>query len=210
MVLMGQAAGAASVDMLNFAFAADPIVKGFITESAVALMAHGLTDPNHTNFSYVAGQMGCPANSTGEEELECMRMADAEIVEGLLEQQADFGPAPALYFAPVRDGELVFGPVEYRAKGAAGNFSKLVSLVVFGLLRLRSVVSPHAESTGTSRCCWAPTLKMARTSCRLPTMEQILHPPRWRQIHCRLSSASWRRLHGKCAVHFTWRKALSF
>jgi acetylcholinesterase len=127
-VFWGNAAGAASIDMLQFGlYAKDPIVKGVIADSAVALLAkNGAQDLEHKSFTYLAEQMGCPTE-TAEAELECMRMVDPFKVESFLQGHSDTNSTPALWFNPMADNKTVFTVDQYIEMGDAGNFSKLVS-----------------------------------------------------------------------------------
>lgn len=126
-ILWGQSAGAASVDMLQFGiFAKDPIAKGAIVESGPALLdVNAASDPQHEDFSYLAQQMGCDTR-TAEKELACMQTVDPAKIERFLQNHTDSKTEPTLNFVPTADNHTAFTPTQYFAMGAAGNFSKLV------------------------------------------------------------------------------------
>jgi len=116
--LWGQSAGAASVDYYNFAYAKDPIVTGLIMDSGTALHPTLLADdPTHTNFTFVAGKLGC-GGLYGTAELECMRKKTWSDIENVYD--------PTLNFSPVVDEVVIFS--NYTARALAGNYTKLVSL----------------------------------------------------------------------------------
>ena len=72
-VLWGQSAGAASVDIHNYAYRSDPIVSGFIADSGVATLGTGGSDFLRTNFSFVASQLGC-SQTAAALQLNCKRI----------------------------------------------------------------------------------------------------------------------------------------
>ena len=124
--LWGQSAGAGSVDYYNFAYPEDPIVTGLIMDSGTALHPTLLTnDPTHTNFTFVAGQLGCGGLNAGAE-LNCMRNVSFNEIESFLKNYNENGIAPSLNFSPVPDDVVTFS--NYTARALAGNYTKLVSL----------------------------------------------------------------------------------
>ena len=125
----GQAGGAGIIDALQFAYPSDPIFQAVILESAVVLMSDLSTDPDKTSFSYVAQQLGCPANSSATEEVEFMRSIDAGVIENFLQTHSESNATPSLYFMPSADGKLIFTPQEYLSKGKAGEYADVVGLM---------------------------------------------------------------------------------
>lgn len=128
MVLWGQSAGGISVDLYNFAWASDPIVKGLIMHSGTAHIIDALAshDTTHSNFSFVAANVGC-ANQTGAEaELACMRKVPASAIENFLHSYTDAGTTPAIGFVPIRDNSVVFG--NYTEKTLNDEISELVRI----------------------------------------------------------------------------------
>lgn len=125
----GQSGGACIIDALQFAYPSDPIFQAVILESAVVLMANLATDPDKTSFSYVAQQLGCPANSSATEEVEFMRSIDAGVIENFLQTHSQSNATPSLYFSPSADGKVIFTPQEYLSKGKAGEYADVVGLV---------------------------------------------------------------------------------
>jgi carboxylesterase type B len=73
MLLHGQSAGAASVDYYNYAYPKDPIVSAFAMDSGTAMIGITTDDTQHTNFTYVASQLGCANSSSSAAELACVR-----------------------------------------------------------------------------------------------------------------------------------------
>lgn len=125
----GQAGGACVVDALQFAYPSDPIFQAVILESGVVLMASSTADPDKTSFSYVAQQLGCPANSSATEEVEFMRSIDAGVIANFLHIHTQSNATPSLHWQPCADGRLIFTPQEYLSKGKAGEYADVVGLV---------------------------------------------------------------------------------
>ena len=98
-------------------------------QSAVVLMAKSTADPDKTSFSYVAQQLGCPANSSATEEVEFMRSIDAGVIENFLQSHSQSNATPSLYFSPSADGKVIFTPQEYLSKGKAGEYADVVGLL---------------------------------------------------------------------------------
>ncbi|TLS28031.1 hypothetical protein PpBr36_02021 [Pyricularia pennisetigena] len=107
MGLWGQSAGSMSVGAYAFAYAEDPIVNSFMMNSATEL-SNNFTQPLHSNFTFVAGRVGCGGLKAAEE-LECMRKVPAGEIASLLKEYADSGSTPGYRFWPVVDDKFVFG-----------------------------------------------------------------------------------------------------
>src|ERR1700744_528475 len=73
MVLFGQSAGGASVDLLKFAYPKDPIVRGFISESGVASNPGGPPANTSAGWWITSQKLGCGGIEAGEATLACMR-----------------------------------------------------------------------------------------------------------------------------------------
>lgn len=71
MTLWRQSAGAASVDIYNYADPRDPIVKGLLMDSGSASLI-ATAEPTYSIFIYVASTVGY-RNMTADAELSCMR-----------------------------------------------------------------------------------------------------------------------------------------
>lgn len=116
MVLWGQSAGSISVDMYNFAYPDDPVVGGFIMDSGTAESGLTSADTPHTNFTFVAENVGCGGlKADPAKELECMRGVDATKIRDFLASYAESGDSPSLGFNPVPDGKIVFSNYTQRA-----------------------------------------------------------------------------------------------
>lgn len=109
MVLWGQSAGSISVDMYNFAYPDDPVVGGFIMDSGTAESGLTSADTPHSNFTFVAENVGCDGLSGDPaKELECMRGVDAIQIKDFLLSYGESGASPSLSFNPVPDEKVVF------------------------------------------------------------------------------------------------------
>jgi carboxylesterase type B len=125
-VLFGQSAGAVGVDYLSYAYAQEPIVKGFILESG-----NSFSFPVHNqstavkNWYNVSTELGCGGSG---DTIDCMRQQDWEDIKvaAAKVKSGDSGtvlrPIPAFY--PTPDEEIVFS--DYLGLLASGKYAKLV------------------------------------------------------------------------------------
>lgn len=134
--LFGHSAGATAVDIHAYAWPEDPIVNGFILQSGtVGLLPHiGGGDPaTFYGWGNLTEAVGCTgtgtsggSGSTEQEVLSCMQgLPWEEVVEGMKGLQTCNSTVPG--FGPRVDGRVVFSQGEYKRKGSAGEFAKLVS-----------------------------------------------------------------------------------
>ncbi|KAI0968148.1 Alpha/Beta hydrolase protein [Xylaria arbuscula] len=120
MTLWGQSAGAISVNYYLYSYPDDPIVHAFIADSGgPSSKPEGSTDYTHSNFTAIAGLVGCEGlDSAGE--FECMQGVDST----LLEQTLSNNSATAnLSFGPKADGITMFS--NYTEQISKGLISKL-------------------------------------------------------------------------------------
>lgn len=132
MVLAGQSAGSAAIDLYSYAYANDPIVKGFIMQSGTMALASGGGQalPNGpppsspaTNTSAgwfnASTALGCGGfTSDPATVLTCMQSKN---VTDIVTATTTIG------FQPAADNISVF--TDYEARTAAGNFSKVPILI---------------------------------------------------------------------------------
>ncbi|CZR66009.1 related to acetylcholinesterase precursor [Phialocephala subalpina] len=126
--LVGQSAGASSVDFYSYAYTEDPIVGGFILQSGTAT-AFGITQ--HDNLAAwwtTSVNLGCGAQGVVAlaASLSCVRgkpFTDVLAAAGLASANGNFLGA----FAPTIDETLVFS--DYEARSLAGNFIQAPVLV---------------------------------------------------------------------------------
>ncbi|KAF4780658.1 chlorogenic acid esterase precursor [Colletotrichum scovillei] len=130
MTIWGHSAGSIAVDYYSFAYAEDPIVRGLIMDSGTAhldqLMNH---DETHSNFTFVAQQLGCGNSTTPEAELACMRKIPAEKLENFVATYKDSEVTPTIGFSPQIDNKIVFA--NYTEKAALGELSDLPAIIGF-------------------------------------------------------------------------------
>jgi carboxylesterase type B len=126
MILFGQSAGGMAVDKYAYAYPEDPIVKGFIAQSGTA--AGGVSnDPNNSNFTYLATQIGCTSTDR-DEVLSCMQKANATaIIEVLNKYNATANGGRSLSFAPSPDNVTSFS--NYTDRQLRGRFAKLPTVL---------------------------------------------------------------------------------
>ncbi|TGO13709.1 hypothetical protein BTUL_0064g00070 [Botrytis tulipae] len=97
MVLWGQSAGATLTGALSIGWPDDPIVTGFIQDSG-AVEGQGVhtvyTDTTHSNFTFLANELGCDGNTTSQ--VECMSIYPQADIEAFIQYWTDPGKTPAL------------------------------------------------------------------------------------------------------------------
>ncbi|EMC94807.1 hypothetical protein BAUCODRAFT_141074 [Baudoinia panamericana UAMH 10762] len=112
-MIWGQSAGAASVDYHNYAFWDEPIAHAIFAQSGNVYNGAPITDPDHTNFTFVAQNVGCnyPNNATAE--LACMQNVDVDriiaFMGGYQDNSSSTNPTqPAISFSVVADERIAF------------------------------------------------------------------------------------------------------
>ncbi|KAL4916783.1 carboxylesterase [Aspergillus aurantiobrunneus] len=109
MVLWGQSAGAGSVGLYSYAYPFDPLVSGLIADSGGATILSTTFDPIHSNFTYLAGLVGC-GDLDADDELRCMQKANAT---ALIQRVSN---NPSIEFNPIPDNITRFANVTDRAR----------------------------------------------------------------------------------------------
>ena len=118
--LWGQSAGAGSVTAYSYAYPENPIVAALIADSG----APGIIDNKdyaHTNFTFLAGRVGCGGLSSTEE-ISCMRNVSAQTLQAALSTYS--GP-PSISFMPSVDNKTVFA--NWTERALEGKVAKIVS-----------------------------------------------------------------------------------
>ncbi|OQN96764.1 hypothetical protein B0A48_17188 [Cryoendolithus antarcticus] len=122
----GQSAGGASTSLYAYAWASDPIITGSISDSGVAGVAGG-GDIAQTNFTSLAGLVGCGNSASDDAEIACVRKVDAVTLEKTLSNYINAGVGPKLSFTPVPDGITVFS--NYSDRAAKGLVAKIPAII---------------------------------------------------------------------------------
>jgi len=114
-IIWGQSAGAAAVDIHNYAFYEDPIARGIFAESGAALTNGTMpADYDHTNFTFVAKHVGCDHPYNGTAELECMQKVPYDNIINFFGQYQDNSTLvnpdqPRIAFSTITDEKIVYG-----------------------------------------------------------------------------------------------------
>ena len=136
MVLWGQSAGATLTGALSIGWPDDPIVKGFIQDSG-AVEGQGVhtvyTDTTHSNFTFLANQMGCTGNATSQ--VACMSTMPQADIEAFIQYYTDAGKKPALVFQSYNDNVNTFA--NYTEAYYSGHYAKLPKILGNNLVSLR-------------------------------------------------------------------------
>lgn len=109
MILFGQSAGAVAVDYYSYAYATDPLVHGFISETGQAEPTTGVVDPIASNFTYIASMLNCTATPDKDSVFRCMQNADAQAIINVWNKyNATANGGKPLGFGPQIDNETIF------------------------------------------------------------------------------------------------------
>jgi carboxylesterase type B len=115
-----------AVDKYAYAYPEDPIVKGFIAQSGAA-PGGSSRDVTHSNFTYLASQLGC-TSANKNEEFSCVQKIDANAV---IEVYNKYDPAAnggiSLSFQPASDNITSFS--NYTDRQLQGRFAKLPTIM---------------------------------------------------------------------------------
>lgn len=183
-MIWGQSAGGSAVDIHNYAFYEDPIAHAIFAQSGNALGIRPGTDVGHTNFTFVAKNLGCDFTEDAHAELECMQALpydDLINAMGWYQQNRSLlDPSlPPISFNPVVDEKLVFG--NYTNRYQSGQVSKLP--MIYGTAANEGgslsplpadpkVSGPNqtsANSITLGLMCGAANTSILRTGVDLPT-----------------------------------------
>jgi carboxylesterase type B len=108
-MIWGQSAGAASVDIHNYAFYTDPIAHSFFAQSgSVIAFSAATADTAHSNFTFVAKNLGCDFPEDATKELSCMQKVEYDRIINFMGQYQDSGQEPSIQFSTVADEKVVF------------------------------------------------------------------------------------------------------
>ncbi|KAI9155732.1 Pyrethroid hydrolase Ces2e [Paramyrothecium foliicola] len=152
----GRSAGGVSADVLSYAYHEDPIAESFFMESCVANSVPHFLDPAHTNFTFVAKNVGCDAPCGGEcpneeeeaaAELDCMRQVSMIQITNFIGRYLDRGEGPPLSFNVVPDDVIIF--YDWEAQADAGKIARRPSLISATSNEFSSLVLPWPPSNIT-------------------------------------------------------------
>ena len=126
-VIAGDSAGGASVDLYSYAWTKDPIVNGFIPMSGSAAAIPPIPY-SKSNWYRLSEQLGCGSASDREKTAQCLRTIPGKGVMKAVEALSTSGPMGAIMlFGPVADNKICFS--DYSSRSSAGNFIKRPMLV---------------------------------------------------------------------------------
>lgn len=149
--IFGESAGASSVGLWPYAYAANPIVKGLVMESGSEFLLSSIGGAgNATGFQYIANLVGCGVNSnfsttatspasttsgsiptaapTGDVATRQIRCMQAVPFRTLQQAVSNYTEATN-QFKPVIDNATVFSPQMYASMSARGEFARLPVLI---------------------------------------------------------------------------------
>ena len=129
--LGGQSAGAGSIGAYLYAHAARPLIRAAILMSGQAAITitpppvpiPGVPVAGPNPFPEIAKAVGCPLQGNDYEgQLACIRTKSTEQLEAALNTTNTIGVSPFV------DNSTVFSIPEYKSRGRAGKFAKIVSI----------------------------------------------------------------------------------
>ncbi|KAK3395316.1 Alpha/Beta hydrolase protein [Podospora didyma] len=125
--LWGHSAGGVAVDILNYAYHDNPLAAGLFMQSGTAMVNISRPDRTHSNFTFVAKNLGCDFATDPSAELSCMRQVPMAQIQNFVGQYQDNGTRPPLTFKMVPDDRTVF--FNYTARTEKGLISRIPALV---------------------------------------------------------------------------------
>ncbi|CAM1506983.1 Fc.00g066240.m01.CDS01 [Cosmosporella sp. VM-42] len=122
--LWGQSAGAESADYLLYSHWDNPIARAAFIQSGTALVPLKSSDYEHTNFTYIAQQMGCDFPKDPAAELKCMQqVAYPQLVNFI----STYNGTKKLMFGPIADGNMCFS--NYTQRAAEGKMARIPAII---------------------------------------------------------------------------------
>jgi cholinesterase len=135
MIMFGQSAGGASVDMYSFAFAKDPIVYGLISESGTASNPAVPAKNSSSAWWESSRKLGCGGIEAGEATLACVQSKSWQEVTDSVPRRGVTANIGEGGYGPTVDNKTVF--IDYNKRRAEGNFAKIVrNMVVSSISKL--------------------------------------------------------------------------
>ncbi|OQE31282.1 hypothetical protein PENSTE_c001G01002 [Penicillium steckii] len=147
MILFGQSAGGQNVDYYSYAWATDPLVKGFISESGVATLSSS-SDFTSRNWTYVADHFNCTGNEY--QQLRCLQSVPWEdLIELSYSYNSTTNDGKELKFGPLPDNQTVFS--NYQDLRQRGQYAKGGYLTGNTENEAETLVKPYSIATGPNQ-----------------------------------------------------------
>ncbi|KAK5806784.1 hypothetical protein VI817_001042 [Penicillium citrinum] len=147
MILFGQSAGGQNVDYYSYAWATDPLVKGFISESGVATLSSS-EDYVGGNWTYVADHFNCTGDE--DQQLQCLQSVPWEdLIELSYSYNSTLNGGKELKFGPLSDNQTVFS--NYQDLRRRGQYAKGGYLTGNTENEAETLVRPYSIATGPNQ-----------------------------------------------------------
>ncbi|KAM7214260.1 Alpha/Beta hydrolase fold [Rhypophila decipiens] len=125
--LWGQSAGGVAADMVAHAWSDEPLINSLYLMSGTAQVAINPPDPAHSNFTFVAKNLGCDFPTDSVAELNCMRQIPMTLIQNYIGQYRDNSTKPSLNFRPSPDEVTVFR--NYTQRALNGGLAKVPTII---------------------------------------------------------------------------------
>ncbi|KAK1750904.1 lipase 1 [Echria macrotheca] len=126
-MLWGQSAGGVAVDMVAHGWPDEPLAASLYMMSGTAMVNISLPDNTHSNFTFVAKNLGCDFPNDPAAELACMRQVPMPLLQNWVGQYKDNATKPTLTFKPAPDERVVF--FNYTERDRLGKVPRIPAIV---------------------------------------------------------------------------------
>lgn len=138
-------------------------------ESGTALLGLESYDFAHTNFTFVASQLGC-GGLDATTELNCMRQLPVETIVDFVGHYGDNATTPALLFAPIPDERVIFS--NYTDRYVKGLVAK-VPAIIGTAANEGAVLVPYADLTAGPNQTLADLVTLLNFVCPAHTTSEL-------------------------------------
>lgn len=126
-MLWGQSAGGVAVDMVAHGWPEEPLAASLFMMSGTAMVNISRPDLTHSNFTFVAKNLGCDFPDDPTAEIECMKHVPMPLIQNFVGQYKDNNTRPTMTFKPAPDERIVF--FNYTTRDELGHIPNIPALV---------------------------------------------------------------------------------
>ena len=126
-MLWGQSAGGVAVDMVAHGWPEEPLAASLFMMSGTAMVNISRPDTKHSNFTFVAKNLGCDFPDDPAAELACMKQVPMSLLQNFVGEYKDNATRPTMTFKPAPDERIVF--FNYTTRDREGHLPRIPALV---------------------------------------------------------------------------------